>query len=125
MVTPEQRRAAVTDAMTTAMLSERQACRFTGFARSTQHYRTRRPARRPSLGDATLFPSVEDVTKPIRKEIAGHWLTKAETKAKLDHMERGGYHQFRRLWAQTVFSVVDFLSGGPTSDTAKTEMKQA
>lgn len=54
---------------------------------------------RPSLGDAPLFPGLEDVTQPIKKEIAGYWLTKAETAAELDHMERGGYHQFRRLWA--------------------------
>ena len=31
--------------MQTAALSERQACRFTGFARSSQRYRTRRPSR--------------------------------------------------------------------------------
>ena len=45
MVTPEHRRAAVTDAMQCAALSERQACRYTGFARSSQRYRTRRPSR--------------------------------------------------------------------------------
>lgn len=32
-------------AMETADVSERQACRYTGFARSSQRYRTRRPAR--------------------------------------------------------------------------------
>lgn len=42
MVTPEQRRTAVTSAMTTADLSERCACRFTGFARASQRYRTQR-----------------------------------------------------------------------------------
>ena len=45
MVTPEQRRTAVTMAMETAALSERQACRFTGFSRSTQRYQPRRPPR--------------------------------------------------------------------------------
>lgn len=72
-------------------------------------------------------------------------------------MERGGYHQFRRLWAserrhlpaqdvaaaggwrslqvmrsayqhadaKTVFGVVDFEAGGPTSDTPQTQVKQA
>jgi putative transposase len=44
-VTPAQRRAAVPEAMTAAGISERQACRFTGFARSTQRYATRRPPR--------------------------------------------------------------------------------
>ena len=45
MVTPDARRTAVTLAMTTATISERRTCRFTGFARTSQRYRTRRPAR--------------------------------------------------------------------------------
>jgi putative transposase len=44
VVTPEQRRTAVTSAMDSAGISERQACRFTGFARSSQRYTTRRPS---------------------------------------------------------------------------------
>ena len=44
-MTPEQRRTAVTSAMLTVDVSERRACRYTGFARSSQRYRTRRPAR--------------------------------------------------------------------------------
>jgi len=43
VVTPADRRTAVTTAMTTAEISERRACRFTGFARSTQRYRSARP----------------------------------------------------------------------------------
>jgi putative transposase len=39
----EQRRTAVTQAMQSAGIPERRACRFTGFARSSQRYRTRRP----------------------------------------------------------------------------------
>ena len=45
MVTPVQRRTAVTHAMLTAEISERRACRFTGFARTSQRYRTRRLSR--------------------------------------------------------------------------------
>jgi putative transposase len=45
VVTPEHRRAAVTQAMETAQISERRACRFTGFARASQRYRSRRPSR--------------------------------------------------------------------------------
>lgn len=45
MVTPEQRRSAVTATMITAELTERQACRYLGFARSSQRYHTRRPVR--------------------------------------------------------------------------------
>jgi putative transposase len=43
VVTAEQRRTAVSHAMTTADLSERDACRFTGFARSTHRYVSQRP----------------------------------------------------------------------------------
>jgi putative transposase len=43
--TPGQRRAAVTEAQATAGISERQACRFTGFARSSQRYPPRRDDR--------------------------------------------------------------------------------
>ncbi|MEP6765924.1 MAG: IS3 family transposase [Gemmatimonadaceae bacterium] len=39
VVTPAQRRVAVTSAMQAATLSERQACRYTGFARTSQRYR--------------------------------------------------------------------------------------
>lgn len=44
-MTPAHRRTAVTLAMTTADLSQRQACRFTGFARTSQRYPTMRPPR--------------------------------------------------------------------------------
>jgi putative transposase len=45
VVTPEDRRTAVTLARTAAEISERRACRFTGFPRATQRYRSRRPSR--------------------------------------------------------------------------------
>jgi len=45
VVTPEQRRTAVTCAMVTAAVSERRACRYAGFARSSQRYCPRRPPR--------------------------------------------------------------------------------
>lgn len=45
MVTAGQRREAVTMAMTAAAVPERQACRYTGFSRSSQRYRLRRSER--------------------------------------------------------------------------------
>lgn len=42
MVTPEQRRTVVEHATQSAGLSERQACRYTGFARSSQRYQSRK-----------------------------------------------------------------------------------
>ena len=47
MVTPDERRAAVTVAQQTAGISERRACRFTGFARSSHRYHQRRDTREP------------------------------------------------------------------------------
>ncbi len=44
MVTPNKRRIAVTEAMKAARISERRACRFTGFSLSTQRYYSRRPS---------------------------------------------------------------------------------
>ena len=46
MVTPADRRTAVIAAMAAARISERRACRYTGFARTTQRYRVRRVAPR-------------------------------------------------------------------------------
>ena len=43
-MTPSKRRIAVTEARAAARISERRACRFTGFSLSTQRYRFRRPS---------------------------------------------------------------------------------
>lgn len=43
MVTPSKRRIAVTEAIVAAQISEKRACRFTGFSLSTQRYRSLRP----------------------------------------------------------------------------------
>jgi len=60
VVTVAARRRAVTLAMAIAGLTERQACRYTGFARSSQRYTTRRPEpvelRERLLTLATLRP---------------------------------------------------------------------
>ena len=45
MVTPADRRTAVIAAMAAANISERRACRYTGFARASQRYRAQRPPR--------------------------------------------------------------------------------
>ena len=68
MVTPEQPRTAVTSAIESAGIAERLACRFTGFARSSQRCTTRRSSetalrerlhtlaiRRPRWGDRRLY----------------------------------------------------------------------
>lgn len=74
MVTPEQRRTAVIHATRTAGISERRACRFTGFARSSQRYRTLRApdlALRTRLKDlATKKPrwGYRQLTRVLRRQ---------------------------------------------------------
>ncbi|HEU4631700.1 MAG TPA: tyrosine-type recombinase/integrase, partial [Gemmatimonadaceae bacterium] len=53
----------------------------------------------PRVGDAPLFPSTADPAVPIYKTVAGYWLARAESLAKLPKLERGAWHAFRRLWA--------------------------
>ena len=68
MRTASERRAAVREAMSTAALSERQACRFTGFARSTLRYR-------PTRNDAPLRAQLETlaILKPRWGYRRLHW----------------------------------------------------
>lgn len=47
MVTPADRRTAVITAMAAANMSERRACRYTGFARASQRYHARRASHAP------------------------------------------------------------------------------
>ena len=51
------------------------------------------------VGDAPLFPMTGDAAKPVAKVRAGYWLRRAETLAELPHLERGGWHALRRLFA--------------------------
>jgi integrase len=54
---------------------------------------------RPGLGAAYLFPAPGSPDRPITKDLAVRWLAAAEKLAKLPHLERGGWHTFRRKWA--------------------------
>lgn len=69
MRTAAVRRAAVREVMTAAGVSERSACRFTGFARSTQRYR-------PTRDDAELRAHLETlaILKPRWGYRRLHWL---------------------------------------------------
>jgi putative transposase len=86
MRTAAQRRTAVRDVIIAASVSERRACRFTGFARSSQRYR-------PTRDDTALRAQLE--TLAIQKPRWGyrrlHWL-----------LEREGAHVNRKR-AQRVY----------------------
>ena len=55
--------------------------------------------RNPRIGDAWLFTPAMDFTRAATATIAAHYLTRAETLAKLPKIERGAWHAFRRAWA--------------------------
>lgn len=57
MVTPGMRRLAVTEAREAAQISEKRACRFTGFSLSNQRYRSRRP------GDEALRARLKELAE--------------------------------------------------------------
>jgi putative transposase len=73
VVTVAQRRRAVQEARSAAELSERRACRFTGFARSSQRYE-------PERDDGTLRARLETlaVLKPRWGYRRLHWLLRRE-----------------------------------------------
>lgn len=54
----------------------------------------------PRVGDAWLIPSKKDPEGPMHKLMAAYWLKQGEKAAGLPHVKRGGWHAFRRAWAQ-------------------------
>jgi integrase len=56
-------------------------------------------AQRSGIGELLVFPSLNDPAKPIRLPVVSAWLRQAEKLAELCHLERGGWHAFRRMWA--------------------------
>ena len=57
--------------------------------------------KRRHVGPGPLFPSPEDLRKPVRYEQASAWLQEAERRAGLEHLEGGAWHPYRRLWASS------------------------
>lgn len=55
--------------------------------------------KRRAVGPGYLFPSPGDPKEPVRYEEVSAWLREAETLAKLEPMDGGLWHPFRRLWA--------------------------
>jgi hypothetical protein len=67
--------------------------------------------RNPRLGDVPLFPAPRDASKPIRKDLAGNWLMKAEGLAKQPKLRGTRWHGYRRLFATE-------LKSAPVQDVA-------
>ena len=54
---------------------------------------------RAIVGNALLFPSPRDASKPVQKETAHYWINEAAKRAGLPRQTRGGWHALRRAWA--------------------------
>jgi integrase len=86
-------------------------------------------ADRQLRGSPFLFPSPNDPSKPLSKELASAWLRRAEALADVEHLEGGGWHPFRRGWATSRKHLpdVDVAAAGGWSDltSLKTCYQQA
>lgn len=56
-------------------------------------------AERPGIGAAYLFPSLTDLKRPVRSEVASEWLRRAERIAGVPKQAGSLWHAFRRGWA--------------------------
>lgn len=54
------------------------------------------------VGEALLFPAERDSARPMEADVARQYLRRAEVEAELPHQRRGGFHAFRRAWANRV-----------------------
>ncbi|HYK82205.1 MAG TPA: tyrosine-type recombinase/integrase [Gemmatimonadales bacterium] len=53
----------------------------------------------PAVGEAFLFTSTADPSRPIERHAATNWLRDAERLAELEHVNGLGFHGSRRRWA--------------------------
>jgi integrase len=54
---------------------------------------------RSGIGELLIFPALNDPATPVGVRLVSRWLQQAEKLAGLAHLERGGWHAFRRMWA--------------------------
>lgn len=61
-----------------------------------------------------VFPAPDAPTQPVGRSTLTRWLREAEQLAELEHLEHGGYHSFRRMWAsrRRDRSIVDVAGTG-------------
>jgi integrase len=75
---------------------------------------------RPGIGEAWIFPSDTDESRPVDRHLASRWLRRAEKLAKIEHSKGRGWHSFRRAWASARKHLpdVDVAAAGGWKDTA-------
>lgn len=73
---------------------------------------------RPLIGQAYLFPSPLDPSKPVSKELASSWLERAERVAGVEKQVGSLWHAYRRGWATARKHLpdVDVAAAGGWSD---------
>jgi len=74
----------------------------------------------PGIGEAWIFASDTDASKPVDRHLANRWLRRAEKLAKVEHERWRGWHAFRRGWASARKHLpdVDVAAAGGWKDTA-------
>ena len=74
---------------------------------------------RPGIGGAYLFPSVNNVSKPLAVEVASAWLLEAERIGGVEKHDGTLWHAYRRKWAteRKHLPDVDVAAAGGWSDT--------
>ena len=50
----------------------------------------------PAIGDAWVLPAPKDASRPVSRHLVKSWWRRAETAAKLEHVEGMGWHSLRR-----------------------------
>jgi len=75
---------------------------------------------RQAIGDAWVFPSDTNESRPVDRHLANRWLRRAERLAETDHIKGRGWHSFRRGWASARKHLpdVDVAAAGGWKDTA-------
>lgn len=73
-----------------------------------------------AIGEAWVFPSDTDSSKPVDRHLASRWLRRAEGLAGITHVKGRGWHAFRRGWASSRkhWPDVDVAAAGGWKDTA-------
>ena len=84
---------------------------------------------RPGIGDAYLFPSPKDPSKPISRHLAAKWLRKAEKLAGVEPLQGSLWHAYRRKWVteRKHYPDVDVAAAGgwKTPETMKLAYQHA
>jgi integrase len=72
---------------------------FTPLSDEAMSELTRVRRENPAIGDAWIFPSPTDPSRPCSRNLVRDWWYRGERAAKLEHIPRTAWHGFRRTFA--------------------------